>query len=95
MAILCNHMLPKMATYGYIKLPFLANFGQSKNCQFCPVTYLNPVSDVLEFDLRDIASSLQSLKPTKRNTVGFALRFYDPLGLLSPVIVTLKIEHVN
>jgi len=43
-----------------------------------------------EFDLSDIASSLRSLKPTKCNIVGFALRFYDPLGFLSPVIVTLK-----
>jgi len=51
----------------------------------------NPVSDVLEFDLRRIANSLQSLKPTKRNMLGFASRFYDPLGFLSPVIVTLKI----
>ena len=51
----------------------------------------NRVSDVLEFDLRDRASSLQSLKPTKHNKVGFASRFYDPLGFLSPVIVTLKI----
>ena len=50
----------------------------------------NPVSDVLEFDLSDIASSLRSLKPTKHNIVGFALRFYDPLGFFSPVIVTLK-----
>lgn len=51
----------------------------------------NPVNDVLEFDLREIANSLHSLKPTKCNIVGFASRFYDPLGFLSPVIVTLKI----
>ena len=51
----------------------------------------NPVNDVFEFDLREIANSLHSLKPTKRNIVGFASRFYDPLGFLSPVIVTLKI----
>ena len=49
------------------------------------------MSDVLEFNLRDIASYLQSLKHTKRNIVGFASRFYDPLGFLSPIIVTLKI----
>ena len=51
----------------------------------------NPVSDLLEFDIREIAKSLRLLKPTKRNIVGFASRFYDPLGFLSPVIVTLKI----
>ena len=49
------------------------------------------MNDVFEFDLREIANSLHSLKPTKRNIVGFASRFYDPLGFLSPVIVTLKI----
>ena len=51
----------------------------------------NPVSDLLEFDIREIANSLCLLKPTKRNIVGFASRFYDPLGFLSPVIIALKI----
>ena len=40
----------------------------------------NPISDVLEFDIRGIAKSFQSLAPTKRNIIGFAWRFYDPLG---------------
>ena len=44
----------------------------------------NPVNDVLEFDLREIANSLHSLKPTKRNIVWFASRFYDPLGFVVP-----------
>ena len=51
----------------------------------------NPVSDVLEFDIRGIAKSLQSLTPTKRNIIGFASRFYDPLGFLAPVIIQLKV----
>ena len=51
----------------------------------------NHVSDVLEFDIRGIAQSLQSLIPTKRNIIGFASRFYDPLGFLAPVIIQLKI----
>ena len=51
----------------------------------------NPVSDVLEFDIRTLAQSLQTMKPTKRNIIGFASRFYDPLGFLSPVIITLKV----
>ena len=51
----------------------------------------NPVSDLLEFDIRGIAKSLQSLEPTKRNIIGFASRFYDPLGFLAPVIITLKV----
>ena len=51
----------------------------------------DPGSDTLEFDIRTIANSLQVLHPTKRNIVSFASRFYDPLGYLSPVIITLKI----
>ena len=33
---------------------------------------------------------MQTLEPTKRNIIGFASKFYDPLGFLSPVIITLK-----
>ena len=51
----------------------------------------NPVNDVLEFDIREIANSLHTLKTTKRNMVSFASRFYDPLGFLSPVIIMLKV----
>jgi len=51
----------------------------------------NPVSDSLVFDIRGIASALRTLKPTKRNVVGFSSRFYDPLGFLSPVIIKLKV----
>lgn len=51
----------------------------------------NPVTDVLEFDIREVAKSLQALEPTMRNIISFALRFYDPLGFLSPVIITLKV----
>ena len=40
----------------------------------------NPVSDVSEFDIGGVAQSLQSLTPTKRNIIGLASRFYDPLG---------------
>ena len=40
----------------------------------------SPVNDMLEFNIRGVAQSLQSLTPTKRNIIGFASRFYDPLG---------------
>ena len=51
----------------------------------------NPVSDKLVVDIRAMASALQTLEPTKRNVVGFSSRFYDSLGLLSPVTITLKV----
>jgi len=49
----------------------------------------NPISDVLEFDVRQIAISLYTLTPTKHKIASFASRFYDPLGFL-PVVVMLK-----
>jgi len=51
----------------------------------------NTVDDTLDFDIREIATSLHTLKPTKRNIIAFASRFYDPLGFLSPVIIMLKV----
>ena len=51
----------------------------------------DPASDMLEFDIRPIAASLQALQLTKRNIISFASRFYDPLGFLSQVIIMLKV----
>ena len=49
----------------------------------------NPVSDLIDFDIKEIANSLHLLKRNV-NIVGFVSRFYDLLGFLFPVIVTLK-----
>ena len=51
----------------------------------------NPVCDTLVFDICATANALRALKPTKRNVVGFSSKFYDPLGFLSPAIISLKI----
>jgi len=61
------------------------------DCQKILGTSWNPIADRLVFDLRETADSLRALKPTKRNVVGFSSKFYDLLGFLSPVIITLKI----
>ena len=53
---------------------------------------MGPRQNRLKFDIRTIANSLQALDPTKRNIISFASQFYDPLGYLSPVITTLKVE---
>ena len=50
----------------------------------------NSVNGVLEFDIRGVAQTLQTLEPTKRNIIGFASKYMDPLGFLSPVIIMLK-----
>lgn len=51
----------------------------------------HPPSDTFEFDVTNIARSLHELEPTKQNIVGVASQFYNPLGFLSPVVITLKI----
>ena len=43
--------------------------------------------DVLIFDLTEIANFARNLKPTKRNVVSVAAKFYDPFGFLSPIII--------
>ena len=62
----------------------------SRNQKILGVSW-NPVCDTLVFDICATANALRTLKPTKRNVVGFSSRFYDPLGFLSPAIISLKI----
>ena len=40
-------------------------------------------------------SMLATLTPTKRNPVSLIEKFYDPLGLLSPVIIKLLIQKLH
>lgn len=48
-------------------------------------------SDELVMSVEDIASLAVNLDPTKRSTVSLVGRFYDPIGLLSPVVICFKI----
>ena len=51
----------------------------------------NPDSDLLIFDVSEIARLSLDLLPTKRNIVSVIGRFYDPVGFLTPVIVRFKV----
>ena len=51
----------------------------------------NPTSDRFFFETSDIAQLALDLTPTKRNLVSLIGKFYDPLGLLSPVIIHFNI----
>ena len=48
-------------------------------------------TDQLNMSLEDIASAASELEPTRRAIVSLVGRFYDPLGLLSPVVIQFKI----
>lgn len=46
--------------------------------------------DQLQFSVADLMPTMESLEPTKRNLVSVAAKLFDPLGVVSPVIVLFK-----
>ena len=48
-------------------------------------------NDQLRFGFDDIARLATELEPTKRHLVSIVGRFYDPMGLLSPIVIRFKI----
>lgn len=71
---------------------------QSSSCTSGPEPATQPVlgicwdvqSDQLLFDISDVACVMNGMDPTKRNAISIATRFYDPLGVLSPITVRFK-----
>ena len=55
----------------------------------------NPESDSLLFDIQHITELATKLQPTKRNVIGLAAQFFDPLGVISPVTVQFKLLFQN
>jgi hypothetical protein len=47
-------------------------------------------NDQLFFDISNVAQQMKRTRPTKRNAVSLATRFYDPLGIISPITVRFK-----
>jgi hypothetical protein len=48
-------------------------------------------SDELIFNLEHILIEAEGIEPTKRRVIGLVSKIYDPLGMVSPVIIELKI----
>lgn len=49
------------------------------------------LSDWFMFDLSELTEFATHLEPTKRNVVSMVGRFYDPIGVLSSVVVSFKV----
>ena len=54
-------------------------------------TLWNFHKDNLMFDLTETASLPRKVEPTKRNMISTVSKFYDPLGVISPIVVQFKI----
>jgi len=48
-------------------------------------------SDNFLFDFTDLIEYAQQLPPNKRSLLKFTAKIYDPLGLLSPFVICLKV----
>ena len=48
-------------------------------------------SDILLFDVSELAQLAKNLQPTRRNLVSLIGKFYDPLGFLAPITIQFKI----
>lgn len=47
--------------------------------------------DIIKFSLSDIATKADKLKATKRNLLSLVAGIFDPLGMISPIVVELKV----
>ena len=50
----------------------------------------NNKADTLISDFSDLIKEAKLLKPTKRNVLKILSSFYDPMGLIQPIIIGLK-----
>ena len=48
-------------------------------------------NDVFIFDLSSVAHQMKETTPTKRNAVSLATRFFDPLGVITPLTIRFKL----
>ena len=51
----------------------------------------NVANDMLVFGLSDVAAVMKETRPTKRNAVSLATRFFDPTGVITPLPIRIKL----
>ena len=80
---------PSTETYAQAVLE-TQSLTEPGECKILGVLW-NPSSDHLVFDFSELAQEATTLQPTKRNLVSLIGKFYDPLGILSPITIKFKI----
>ena len=51
------------------------------------------IRDQFVFGIDEVACQMKKVEPTRRNAVSLSARFFDPIGIVSPVIVLFKIFY--
>ena len=49
------------------------------------------INDYLIYSFENLVESFKSVLPTKPSILGLTAKFYDPLGLIQPVITKFKL----
>ena len=75
---------------GKTQVPSCDQCLKSAERQVLGVTW-NVINDQLVFDISDICQLMKETSATKRNAVSLATRFFDPLGVISPITVRFKL----
>ena len=48
-------------------------------------------NDTFVFDFKNLITLAEDLKPTKQNILQISAMFYDPIGLISPIILEFRL----
>ena len=64
--------------------------GDAQGAKILGVSY-DKDTDRLYINVRDIAKNGLTLKKTKRNLLSMSASIYDPFGIISPVVLPLKL----
>ena len=84
--------------------PDLQNYFNKSENQFSPASEIQANNKVkvlgivwdtkshrLVFSFENLIESFNNIIPAKRNTLSLIDKFYDPIGLIQPIIINLKL----